>query len=105
MKYTQFRQSTNFHYWKIFLIILVLLLNTFLFLSDFYVQFRELLQAGSSANWQDILETATGSREMDASAITEYFVPLVEYLDQQQAQLNYSTKWRTDAWMERYSPN
>ncbi|CAL8097157.1 unnamed protein product [Orchesella dallaii] len=66
---------------------------------------KELLQAGASANWQDILEIATGSRTMDASALKEYFAPLERFLDEQQALLNYSTTWRNDAWMEKYSAN
>lgn len=39
-----------------------------------------MLRAGASQPWQDTLETLTGSRQMDASAIIEYFQPLMEYL-------------------------
>ncbi len=42
-----------------------------------------MLQAGSSQPWQDTLERLTGTRQMDASAIIEYFQPLMMYLKQQ----------------------
>lgn len=42
-----------------------------------------LLAAGSSKPWQDVLEEAIGTREMDASAILDYFAPLKTWLDEQ----------------------
>jgi len=44
------------------------------------VRFAELLEVGASPPWQDTLEKLTGTRQMDASAITEYFAPLIEWL-------------------------
>ena len=44
-----------------------------------------MLELGSSKPWQDALETMTGSREMDASAIIDYFAPLKSWLDEQNA--------------------
>jgi peptidyl-dipeptidase A len=38
---------------------------------------------GRSRPWQDAMETITGSRELDASAIIEYFAPLKLWLDKQ----------------------
>jgi peptidyl-dipeptidase A len=38
------------------------------------------LQLGSSKPWPDALEALTGERQMDASAILEYFAPLQAYL-------------------------
>jgi len=43
-------------------------------------KFQAMLAAGASAPWQDTLEKLTGSREIDASAITEYFQPLMQWL-------------------------
>lgn len=40
-----------------------------------------LLAAGASKPWQDVLEQAIGTREMDGSAIVEYFAPLAEWLE------------------------
>ena len=42
-----------------------------------------MLQMGASRPWPDALEALTGQREMDASAMAEYFAPLKVWLDQQ----------------------
>ena len=42
--------------------------------------FWEMLQAGSSEPWPETLEKLTGTRQMDAAAITEYFDPLLAWL-------------------------
>jgi peptidyl-dipeptidase A len=46
-------------------------------------RFREMLALGQSQPWQDTLEKLTGTRQMDASAITEYFAPLLKWLQGQ----------------------
>ena len=46
-------------------------------------KFRAMLAQGASEPWQDTLEKLTGSRQMDAAAITEYFQPLMEWLSQE----------------------
>nr|WP_245585198.1 M2 family metallopeptidase [Solimonas flava] len=46
-------------------------------------KYMEMLKAGASQPWQDTLEKLTGQREMDASALIEYFQPLMNYLKQQ----------------------
>ena len=46
-------------------------------------RFREMLALGQSQPWQDTLEKLTGTRQVDASAITEYFAPLLEWLRKQ----------------------
>jgi peptidyl-dipeptidase A len=38
---------------------------------------------GQSRPWQDALETLTGSRQMDATAIVDYFAPLTKWLEEQ----------------------
>ena len=45
--------------------------------------FQEMLALGRSKPWQDALEKLTGTREMDATAIVEYFSPLMEWLTEQ----------------------
>jgi len=42
-----------------------------------------MLEAGGSEPWQDTLEKLTGTREMDATAIIDYFEPLMGYLKEQ----------------------
>ena len=39
-----------------------------------------MLEAGASQPWQDTLEVMTGTREMDATAIIDYFAPLMKWL-------------------------
>lgn len=46
---------------------------------------QAMLALGASKPWQDALEQITGQREMDASAILDYFKPLHEWLKQQNA--------------------
>ncbi|CAL1532569.1 unnamed protein product [Lymnaea stagnalis] len=41
---------------------------------------RQMLQLGSSRPWQDAMEVLTGQRNMDATALLEYFHPLLEFL-------------------------
>jgi peptidyl-dipeptidase A len=42
-----------------------------------------MLSKGASQPWQDTLFELTGTRQMDASAIIEYFAPLQGWLKQQ----------------------
>jgi peptidyl-dipeptidase A len=42
-----------------------------------------MLQLGISQPWQDALEKISGTKQMDASAIRDYFAPLQKWLDEQ----------------------
>jgi peptidyl-dipeptidase A len=42
-----------------------------------------MLQMGASRPWPDALQALTGQRQMDATAILEYFAPLQKWLDEQ----------------------
>jgi len=44
---------------------------------------EKTLAMGQSRPWPDALESLTGQREMDASAIRDYFAPLQKWLDEQ----------------------
>jgi len=44
-----------------------------------------MLELGSSRPWPEALEAFTGTRQMDGSAIIEYFEPLMGYLEEQNA--------------------
>jgi len=50
---------------------------------DAGAKFWSMLEAGASQPWQDTLEIMTGTREMDATAIVDYFAPLMAYLKEQ----------------------
>ena len=43
-------------------------------------RYAQMLSMGASQPWQDTLEKLTGTRQMDAAAITEYFQPLMGWL-------------------------
>jgi peptidyl-dipeptidase A len=44
---------------------------------------QAMLAAGAGEPWQDTLAKLTGTREMDATAIIDYFQPLMSWLEQQ----------------------
>jgi peptidyl-dipeptidase A len=46
---------------------------------------NEMLEMGSSRPWPEALEKLTGQREIDATAILDYFAPLKKWLDEQNA--------------------
>ena len=46
-------------------------------------RFNAMLEEGASEPWQDTLEKFTGTREMDGSAIVEYFDPLIDWLKEE----------------------
>jgi peptidyl-dipeptidase A len=46
---------------------------------------RKALALGASRPWPEALEALTGQRQMDATAMADYFAPLKAWLDQQNA--------------------
>ncbi|MDX6768178.1 MAG: M2 family metallopeptidase [Elusimicrobiota bacterium] len=44
---------------------------------------NKMMSMGASRPWPDALEAVTGQRQMDATAILEYFAPLKKWLDEQ----------------------
>ena len=46
-------------------------------------KFNAMLEMGASQPWPDALEAFTGTRQMDGSAVLEYFAPLKDWLDVQ----------------------
>ena len=46
-------------------------------------QFNKMLEMGQSKPWPDALEAGTGVRQIDGSALLEYFAPLQKWLDEQ----------------------
>ena len=43
----------------------------------------KMLEMGQSRPWPEALEVVTGQKQMDATAIIDYFAPLKTWLDQQ----------------------
>lgn len=48
---------------------------------DVGAKFNAMLEKGNSQPWQDSLELFTGTRQMDGSAMVEYYRPLMEWLE------------------------
>lgn len=46
-------------------------------------KYAAMLQAGASKPWPETLEKLTGGKQMDGSALIEYFTPLMAYLKEQ----------------------
>ncbi|MBC3767763.1 M2 family metallopeptidase [Neptunicella marina] len=49
---------------------------------------NNMLSMGQSETWQTALQSLTGSPEMDATAVLDYFAPLKQWLDEQNANRN-----------------
>ena len=52
-----------------------------------------MLEMGQSKPWPDALQALTGSRQMDATAIVDYFAPLKTWLDAQLQAKGQKTGW------------
>jgi peptidyl-dipeptidase A len=52
-----------------------------------------MLSLGQSKPWPDALEVLTGQKQMDASALADYFAPLKTWLDEQNKKNNYPIGW------------
>ena len=46
---------------------------------------NKMLALGASRPWPDALDALTGTKQMDATAILDYFAPLSKWLDEQLA--------------------
>ncbi len=54
---------------------------------------HKMMAMGLSRPWPEALEALTGEKQMDASAILDYFAPLKTWLDDQNARSGYKTGW------------
>jgi peptidyl-dipeptidase A len=54
---------------------------------------NEMLSLGQSKPWPDALAALTGEKQMDASALADYFAPLKVWLDEQNRKNNYPVGW------------
>lgn len=52
-----------------------------------------MLEMGQSRPWPEALKVVTGSPEMDASAVLDYFAPLQVWLNEQNTQANRQCGW------------
>lgn len=54
---------------------------------------NKMLALGASKPWPEALETLTGEKQMDASALADYFAPLKTWLDEQNNANHYPVGW------------
>ncbi len=54
---------------------------------------NQMLAMGKSQPWPDELQALTGKRELDATALADYFAPLKTWLDEQNKKNNYPVGW------------
>jgi peptidyl-dipeptidase A len=54
---------------------------------------NKMLAMGQSKPWQEALEALTGAKQMDASALADYFAPLKTWLDEQNNANHYPVGW------------
>ena len=54
---------------------------------------NEMLALGASKPWQEALQTLTGEKQMDATALADYFAPLKTWLDEQNKAHHYEQGW------------
>jgi peptidyl-dipeptidase A len=54
---------------------------------------NKMLSMGQSKPWPEALETLTGEKQMDASALADYFAPLKDWLDEQNKANHYPVGW------------
>jgi peptidyl-dipeptidase A len=52
-----------------------------------------MLSMGQSKPWQEALEALTGQKQMDATALADYFAPLKTWLDEQNKSKGYAVGW------------
>ena len=57
------------------------------------IRLNEMLAMGVSKPWPEALEALTGEKQMDASALADYFAPLKTWLDEQNKKNNYPVGW------------
>jgi peptidyl-dipeptidase A len=54
---------------------------------------NQMLALGQSKPWPEALEVLTGQKQMDATALADYFAPLKTWLDEQNKRNNYPVGW------------
>ncbi|XP_075578934.1 angiotensin-converting enzyme isoform X2 [Pelecanus crispus] len=59
---------------------------------------RELLKAGSSKSWQEIMFNLTATNKMDAGPLLEYFSPVTKWLQEQNKKTNEVLGWPEFDW-------
>lgn len=65
-------------------------------ISFFFFFCRNALSLGASKPWPYVLEIITGQRKMEASALVEYFKPLLDWLEKKNKETGAHIGWESD---------
>lgn len=65
------------------------------FISNLCFVSRKMLSLGASKPWPDALEIITGQRKMEASALVEYFKPLIDWLEKKNKETGAHIGWNS----------
>ena len=60
---------------------------------DAGAKLNEMLEMGASQPWPEALNVVTGTKQMDAKAVLDYFAPLQVWLDEQNTQASRQCGW------------
>ena len=55
--------------------------------------YSDMMKLGSSVHWEEALYAISGTRDLSAEPIVEYFQPLLDWLDEQNTDLNLNIGW------------
>ncbi|XP_041734342.1 angiotensin-converting enzyme-like isoform X1 [Coregonus clupeaformis] len=58
-----------------------------------------VFKSGESKPWEQVLQEAVGTNKMDASALMEYFGPIITWLEEQNAAMNETLGWPDFNWV------
>ena len=61
-----------------------------------HISYRNMLKLGSSKDWDIALEAITGTRNMSAEPLVEYFQPVMDWLTAYNAEHNPNDEGWTD---------
>ena len=61
-----------------------------------YLSYSNMLKLGSSKPWQDALEALSGTRQMSADALLEYFQPLMDWLKEENQKNGVTIGWEEE---------
>ncbi|XP_053965170.1 angiotensin-converting enzyme-like [Anastrepha ludens] len=68
---------------------------------------KELMQAGATKHWRDLMERTIGERKLSAKGVMEYFAPLYTWLKEQNKKNDVETGWESETRCSKdyYSPS
>ncbi|XP_049309404.1 angiotensin-converting enzyme [Bactrocera dorsalis] len=57
---------------------------------------RQMMEAGATRHWRDLMEIATGERKLSGKGVMEYYAPLYTWLKEQNKKNGVEAGWETE---------